>query len=80
MSAQVTCQHEIDIVDDGAVKSASWPCGKPVRNYRQCGRGCSRLAVYCPDHGGDERAQREMTDHHLRSHRSIDDPLPGDES
>lgn len=44
------------------------PCGKPLRKWRSCGRGCKSYQAYCEEHGGDDRAVREMAHHHYVQH------------
>ena len=43
-------------------------CGKPASLYRQCAAGCKIIIAYCEEHGGDERAVREMVLHHSIVH------------
>lgn len=50
-------------------------CQKKVLVYRQCGHsrsGCKREIAYCVDHGGDERAMREMQEHHEQVHNATE--------
>ncbi len=70
-----TCQHETskrvmsDVVYEYVERLEV--CGEPVRDYRQCGRGCQHLAVFCAEHGGDGRSQRAMIEHHEKVHQFV---------
>jgi hypothetical protein len=45
-------------------------CGRRVNSWRECGAGCRpRLVLaYCEDHGGDDRAAKEMAEHVAKDH------------
>lgn len=71
----MNCQHIIRAAgEDAGIPTAlgridvQVRCGKPTNAWRQCGAGaavkCKKEIAYCPDHGGDERAQQEMREHH----------------
>jgi hypothetical protein len=39
-------------------------CGRALRIWRACAvKGCSHNTAFCSDHGGDDRAQKEMHGH-----------------
>lgn len=46
-------------------------CTAEVVLYRQCPeKACGRDFVYCPDHGGDERAMEAVKTHIQITHRT----------
>jgi len=71
----VRCQHAWPAVD--ASVSTARQCGNFARAWRACGlsksphgaqRDCTVEIGYCKDHGGDERAGKEMIEHHAKVH------------
>jgi hypothetical protein len=67
MSSQVQCQFSV--VDESQIPHFRAECIALVREWRQCGSGCRKVIAYCDDHGGMERATREMAEH-AAEHRS----------
>ena len=64
------CNHRVEIVihlSNGGVLSDA-PCPNEVKQWRQCGNDCRLEIAYCDEHGGDERAAREMAEHNLMMH------------
>lgn len=46
----------------------AYGCPGKVGTYRQCSAGCKLEIAYCDEHGGDERSQKEMVEHHAAVH------------
>ena len=43
---------------------SGFACDRVVRSWRSCGRGCKHVTAYCSEHGGTDRAEAEMVEHH----------------
>ncbi len=73
----MTCQQIIESSRTETSESdvsLSRPCGKPVRQWRECGNGkadgCTTVVAFCDEHGGFDRATEEMAGH-MVMHRIV---------